>query len=142
LHRLNNDLKNLWEPQRIFLKEVDRFVKSHKSEPDFSFGLFKSELVYTHLIYVNNQPPVQKNLVEMFFPNYFKTNSPRYYLVYTKKQGLQTFKSPTDANRYVDEITQKNGKWDQEVYIGTSKVDFQKLFLLQKYLPLFKQQKK
>ncbi len=142
LHRLNNDLKNLWEPQRIFLKEVDYFVKSHKSEPDFSFVLFKSELVYTHLIYVNNQPPVQKTLVELFFPNYFKTNGPQYYLVYTKKQGLRTFKSPTDANRYVDEITEQNGKWDQEVYIGTSKVDFQKLFLLQKYLPLLKQQKK
>lgn len=142
LHRLNNDLKNLWEPQRIFLKEIDRFVKNHTTETDFSFMLFKSELVYTHTIYLPGQPPAQKTLVEMFFPKYFSNQNPLYYLVYTKKQGVQPFKTAGQANQFVAEITQKNGKWTQEVYVGTTKVDFQQLQRLLRYSQMMKQQKK
>jgi hypothetical protein len=138
-YHLNNDLRAHWEPQRIFLREVDHFVKEHKRELDFSFAIFKSELIYTHLIYLNDQPPKQKNLIEMFFPNTFKTNKARYYLVYTKTQGLRAFELPNKADQYVKEITQKNGNWDQELYIGTSKVDFEKIRLIQKYSEMMQQ---
>lgn len=139
VYHLNNDLKTQWEPQRIFLREIDHFVKEHKRERNFSFTIFKSELIYTHLIYLNDQRPIQRNLIEMFFPDIYKTNQALYYLVYTKNQGLKTFKLPNDANQYVAKITQENGKWDQELYIGTSKVDFQKIRLIQKYSEMMKQ---
>lgn len=133
LSQLNNDLRTRWEPQRIFLREVDHFVKEHKREQDFSFTILKSELIYTHLIYLKDQPPKQKNLIEMFFPNTFKINQAKYYLVYTKNQGLHAFELPNNADQYVKEITQKKGKWNQELYIGTSKVDFEEIRLIQKY---------
>ncbi len=142
LYRLNNDMRAQWEPQRIFLKEINHFVNEHKGEKDFSFTLFKSELIYTHLISINDQPPQQKNLIEMFFPDTFKTKTARYYLVYTKAQGLKAFEQLAAAAQYVSEITQKNGTWNQELTIGTSKVDFEKIRLIQKYSEMMKQRKK
>jgi hypothetical protein len=141
LQRLNNDLRVRWEPQRIFLREIDRFVKDHKKEPDFSFAIAESELYYKHVVYLKENQAVLKSLVEMLFPQYIGYNNPKYAVVYTKKEGLLAFRTIEEALRNFQEMTAKNGTFQKELYLGGTKVDL-RMFTVMFNFPQLYQQKK
>lgn len=129
LYQLNQDLRVLWEPQRIFLMRIDHFVKDHKKEPDFSFEILESELIYKHMIYLDSGHSQMRSLIKMFFPNYVTDISPKYYLVYTKNEGVRSFRSKAAVEQDIRELIKKNGPWHRDIYIGGNKLN-EKMFLL------------
>jgi len=129
LYGLNNDTRARWEPQRIYLREVDRFVKQHKQETDFSFVVFKSEQIYLYGDPLSKDSDDTITIVERLFPQYVKAGHPKYFIVYSNKEGLRYFLSAADAGAYVREVTNKNGRWNVDLYINGSKIDLPKLLL-------------
>lgn len=134
LYQLNNNLRVLWEPQRIFLRQIQHFVNENKETPDFSFTIFKSELLYNHVVYLSETKVEFRSLVEMLFPKYFNKTNPTYYVIYTKKEGLRSFKKRTDAEEYFQEMITKNNPWHPDIYIGGRKIN-NKLFFIKSQFP-------
>ena len=130
LRKLNQDTRALWEPQRIYLKRMERFVKEHKHEPDFSFAVFKSELTYLYLMPVSAGPDEPTTLVDMFFPKYVKPQGPKYFVVYTKEQGVRSFMSGSEAKQYVQARIDREGEWESDFYISGVKIDLKQMAIM------------
>ncbi len=127
LYQLNNKFRVLWEPQRILLLRMDHFVNQHKGELDFTFTMVDSELTYKHIVNSKSGHMEMKSILEMFYPQFAMSSNPKYYLIYTKTGGVESFTSLGEALIRVEKISQNKTSPKKEIYIGGRKYDLRML---------------
>lgn len=102
-YQLNERFRQVSEPQSKFLAQLDQFVRLHEREKDFSFRMIHGESsVRTDVIYgkPDTGQLVSRMDYEFLFARYLQTLDPKYYLIYTDKQGLSSFGDSAAAQRY------------------------------------------
>jgi hypothetical protein len=88
-----------------YVRNVGRFVAWRKKENNFSFNIFYSEQRKAIAIYEGDPETGIKHVgffVDFLFREYIKPDHPRYYLVFTGKDGLVVFKDKSTAQGYLD----------------------------------------
>jgi hypothetical protein len=99
-----------------FIESTEKFVNKHKNETGFSFAFSgrdekKVREITRRVPGEKTSTQVERDVSDCFFDKYINTNNPKYYLVYTKKNGLVSFSKEDDARNYYNlnkaEISEK-----------------------------------
>ena len=88
----NQNMKELFEPTLVFVKQVNRFIHSHRSESDFSFMLVSrpDEDAYLWFLRKTGDMPGKKYYIsDVLYQKHLNQTSPKYLFYYqnTEKQS-------------------------------------------------------
>lgn len=102
-YRYNVILKKGMQSWSGFVRQIEHFVKVHKHEPGFSFDIAASEQGESWEVMLGDPikgVPVHGRDYQFLFSKYVNRDHPKYYLVYTDKNGIAFFAAHREAIRY------------------------------------------
>ncbi len=105
VYQMNIAMKSHEAPWGLYIKRLERFINAHKHESGFSYYFPKRADTRTVAFAIGL--PGKGRVVEgytsdLFFRKYINADNPRYYLVYSDKLGIVSFKSKDEAEGFLN----------------------------------------
>ena len=102
LNRQGREAFSLWGN---YIMELENFVNAHKKEADFSFFSITRNVGKATIIRMGDASEgreLKGYISDYFFRKYIDVHTPKYYLIYTRKEGIIAFNSKEEAEQYLD----------------------------------------
>ena len=113
VYQLNRQEREAFSPWGNYIMKLESFVKAHKDEADFSFQSISRNDGYATIIRMGDIPEnkeLKGYISDFFFRKYIDVYDPKYYVVYTRKEGISAFTSKEKAEQYLNKRKKDKGK--------------------------------
>jgi len=105
-YQLNRRVEKLGSPYARYVEAIVKFVSKHKQEALFSFHVIRSQQSDRHRLHIGapeDQKFIDTPFIEFVYNKFIDRSSPKYFLIYTHKDQLKSFRSRMEAIKYYQE---------------------------------------